>query len=367
MRVLLTHELYPPDLAGGGEHVVQHAAEGLQRLGAELRVLTTGDPRITEYRGIPTLRLPVHKYRFNFAVSEIVREARDADVIQTFTYHAALPSLMAARKVGIPVVLGCLGLFGNAWRGMRGPVAGRLWQMWEKQLMTRPYDNVVFLSEYSRQEGLRLGVNASRASVACPGVNAHEINPFAPKSNKVLFVGKLHQRKGIDIVMETARALPEIPFDIAGWGEELPQLRAQAPPNVRFLDFVGGDGLWPVFESASIFFLPSRAETFGMAVLQAMAAGCAVVSTVSLDYAGAQVPVDDRAAMVEAITRLWNDPSRTRSLGRLNAETARGYNWNSFCQGLMRAYESSGVDISAAAAKGMRISTDAAIEQQELT
>jgi len=348
MRVLLTHELYPPDLAGGGEHVVQHAAQGLRELGVDLHVLATGDPSVTSHEGVPTRRMPIHKYRMNLAVARIMQEARGADVIQTFTYHAALPSLYAARRLGIPVVVVCLGLFGRAWLEMRGPMAGRLWKFWEKYLITRPYDAAVFLSEFSLRQAEALGLQSSRTYVACPGVDVDAFNPRAPKANKVLFVGKLDRRKGLDIVLETARALPEIPFELCGWGAELDQLQAAAPPNVRVAAFPGGGPrLWVLFEAASIFFLPSRAETFGMAILQAMAAGCAVVSTVPLGYAGAHVPADDRAAMQRAICRLWMDPPGTRALGLINARAARAYTWRSFCETLVRAYRDAGVSAAA--------------------
>src|SRR5580693_4467204 len=59
MKVLLTHHYFPPDFAGGGEYVVLETARGLLQRGVDVRVLTTGDPRITEYEGIPTVRLPI--------------------------------------------------------------------------------------------------------------------------------------------------------------------------------------------------------------------------------------------------------------------------------------------------------------------
>lgn len=338
MRVLITHELYPPDIAGGGEHVVEHMAAGLLALGVDVQVLTTGDPRNRSHGQVPTTRLPVSRYRFNLAVNEIAELAAEADLIQTFTYHACLPSLLAARRRRKPVVMLCLGLFGEAWTRMRGPVLGRAWSGWERFLVTRKFDRVLFLSQYSMRRGLDMGVLPARAVLDEPGVDLTQFYPTWPRQNTVLFVGKLDVRKGIDVVLDVASALPHVSFQVVGWGPEADRLSAQAPANVEFIPFPGGDHLGPYFRRAAMFFLPSRAETFGMAILQAMASGCAVVSTVPLEYHGAHVAPDDRSAMIAAIDSMWKHPGQTSELGRRNAEIAQQFTWERFCGRLVELY-----------------------------
>ena len=94
-----------------------------------------------------------------------------------------------------------------------------------------------------------------------------------------------------------------------------------------------------MFDNAEIFFLPSRAETFGIAILQAMAAGCPVVSTIPLQYEGFRTAVDDRPAMIRAIEHLSGNSKLCRELGARNRETARRFTWESFCGTLYRTYE----------------------------
>jgi glycosyltransferase involved in cell wall biosynthesis len=231
----------------------------------------------------------------------------------------------------------CLGLFGDAWLSMRGPVAGRLWRYWERLLMTLPYDRVSFLSEFSRDAGLKMGVKPERILISSPGVNAAEFSPAGEKSG-VLFVGKLHSRKGVDVVLDVARALPSVPFRLVGWGDDAGRLRASAPTNTSFYEMPPPDELSRMFDSAEIFFLPSRAETFGIAILQAMAAGCPVVSTVPLQYEGCRTAVDDRPAMIRAIERLSGDRKLCRELGARNRETACLFTWESFCGTLYETY-----------------------------
>ena len=62
MKVLLTHEIFPPQIHGGGEIVVAKMAELLSERGIDVKVLTTGDPKIKKYNNIETVRIPVPVY-----------------------------------------------------------------------------------------------------------------------------------------------------------------------------------------------------------------------------------------------------------------------------------------------------------------
>ena len=115
LRVLVTHERFLPEFAGGCEYGVYSLARGLESRGVEVRVMTTGDPAQKTYRGLETLRLPMHRYRMNLAASQIAEQAHDVDVIQTANYHAALPSFLAGRRLNKPVVLLVTALCGDAW------------------------------------------------------------------------------------------------------------------------------------------------------------------------------------------------------------------------------------------------------------
>ena len=95
MRLLVTHERFPPNFYGGGERVVYELAKGLKLKGLDITVLTTGNPKIREFDGIPTVRLPIHRYLMNLAVPWIYKYAKNVDLIQTNSYNACFPSLIA--------------------------------------------------------------------------------------------------------------------------------------------------------------------------------------------------------------------------------------------------------------------------------
>lgn len=348
LRVLVTHERFLPDFAGGCEYGVFHLARGLQRRGAEVRVLTTGNPALHEYGGLETLRLPIHRYRMNLEADRIAEEARDVDIIQTANYHAALPSFVAGRRLNKPVVLLVTALCGDAWLEMRGAVVGRAYSAWERFLMRRPFSRIVFPSDHALQMGVKMGVPTGRSVMIPPGIELHKFRPAPtrPQRSNVLFVGKFERRKGIYDILETARVLPEIPFRMLGWGPEEKHLRQAAPPNLTIENappggvMDSGDMRLPqAFAGASIFFLPSRAESFGLVLVEAMASGCAIVSSVPLEFEGVAVRPGDIASMVNGIGRLWADPERLAHMGRRNAEMASRYDWDKFTPRLLDTYE----------------------------
>ena len=338
MKVLITHHYFPPDFAGGGEVVVFETARGLMRSGIDVRVLTTGDPLITEYEGVPTVRLPMHRYGFNLAAGRIREMARDVDLIQTFNYHACMPSLRVGRQLGKPVVCYILGLCRDAWNQLRTPLLGPVWQSMERYMMTREFSRVVFASEHSREVGIEMGVQAERAEVNCPGIDLPAYGPAPTKEDVVFFTGRLDGRRGVDNVLETARSLPGVRFRVMGWGPQEDAIRGAAPANVEVVRFERGEPLRRAFAAARIFFLPSRAETFGIALVEAMASGCAVISSAALPFEGIRVAPEDRAGMVHAVSSLWGDRAATARMGRLNRAMAQQYSWERFTENTLSTY-----------------------------
>lgn len=338
VSVLLAHELFPPDFAGGGEYIVTEAARHLQERGHRVTVVTTGDPAIASYQGMRTVRLPVSRYRMNFAWREVAELAREADVIHAFTYHALYPSLRAGKALGKPVVGGVLALFGDVWLEMRGPVSGRLWRWMERRMLAWPFDVKLHLSEFSQELARRVGIDRPGDRVLVPGIThgqyyGHEERPY------VMFTGKLDVRKGIGLVMEVARRLPDVPFRVVGWGERYDEIAASAPANVRverrpperahYLEALAG---------SRVFLFPTKVETFGLVLPEAMAAGCAIVSTSPLPFEGTRIAPDDVDAATAAVRRLWEDPAECRRQGAENQRRSLFYDWRRYAAELEQVY-----------------------------
>ncbi|MEM5882885.1 MAG: glycosyltransferase family 4 protein [Candidatus Aenigmatarchaeota archaeon] len=339
MKVLLTHELFLPDHPIGGELAVYEIARRLKERGIEITVLTTGNPKIREYKGIPTIRIPVHRYMMNLALPFILKYAKKVDLIQTNNYNACFPSWVAAKILKKPVVCIVHGMYGNGWIEMRGPILGRISKIVEKIQIIPSYDKVIFLSEYARKEGIKQGVKLERTEVLLPGLLKKVSYKKTKKEPFVLFVGRIAKQKGIDYLIEAARKLPEIKFVVVGKGEEERRIKSISPENVEFLGFVSDEKLAELYSKALVFCLPSVGEGFGFVLLEAMASGCAIVSTVPLDFCGVHVKFGNVEELANSIKCLIENKGKARKMGKNNIKKVKAYNWNKFIDKLIEIYE----------------------------
>lgn len=138
-------------------------------------------------------------------------------------------------------------------------------------------------------------------------------------------------RKGIDIGKEVLSLLSRTsPGDIEVWicGEQLEGLGLSFP--VRNFGVVSDDRLRQILSSADIFLYPSRHEGFGLFPLEAMACGCAVVTTDAVPYASrfsciTTTRIEDVQGLAAGIVRLASDPRLLRSVIDEGMEVSKGY------------------------------------------
>lgn len=326
MRILFTHEIFMPDFHGGGEALAYEISRRLADRGHEVTVVTTGDPKITHYENLRTIRMPVNRYLMNFSAPFVYRWAKGYDVILTNNYNACVASLHAGKMLKIPVYCMVHGMYGDKWIQMRGRLFGNLSKHIERLQICRDYTKIIFFSEFARDAGVSIGIPEDQTTVIHPGLD-HGNFYVGEKEPFVLFVGRLSKQKGINYLVQAARELPHISFKVVGRDEEESWLKDNAPENVEFLGFVSQEELYDLYSRALIFCLPSVAETFGIVILDAMASGCAVVSTVPLDYEGIKVDVGDVMQLKDAISHLFEDQVVARNMGLKNMKKAEGYNW----------------------------------------
>lgn len=326
LRIVLVHERFAPDYGGGGEYVVLQIARHLIALGHRVRVVTTGDPAHDSFEGVPLKRLPVSRYRFNLQWRAVAAEAADADLIHCFSYHAAWPAFRAGRRLGKPVVFGALALFGAAWREMRGPFVGRFFQAFEAFLLRLPFARQLFLSPGSLRLAHALRPARASDAVIAPGISLQDYHPQEHKDG-VVFSGKLEARKGVRAVQDLARQLPHIPFLVVGWGDDFDQVAASSPANMTVQRFTDRQALARTLGAGRIFLFPTKAETFGLVVAEAMASGCAVVSSAPIEFEGARIDPEDLPGIKDAIESLWAEPRRCHDCGVRNIALAQAFSW----------------------------------------
>lgn len=203
-----------------------------------------------------------------------------------------------------------------------------------KRAWLRALDGFVVPGAAARAYLESLGVPAERISVAPNAVDpaifgrAERTRTDGPR--RVFAVARLSPEKGLDVLLEATAGLP-VDVVVAGAGPEEARLRQQAGANVTFLGNVERDDLPALYADADIAVVPSRSDTWGMALNEAALAGLPLVSTTAPGAAdelieegvnGFRVPPDDPAAMREAIVHLVEDEAFRRAAGARSREIA---------------------------------------------
>lgn len=152
-------------------------------------------------------------------------------------------------------------------------------------------------------------------------------NSFDTPVNKPLLLaaGRLHENKGFDILLRALVEIPEATLWLAGSGPEEASLKALCHElglnaRVRFLGW--RNDVTALMRTADVFVCPSRHEGLGSIVMESWAHGCPIVATRSqgpgevIDdgQTGLLTPIDDVAALAEAITRVLVAPDFRASL-----------------------------------------------------
>lgn len=150
----------------------------------------------------------------------------------------------------------------------------------------------------------------------------------------IFFLGRHEPRKGLDVLLA---ALADLPPDVRVWvggdGPQTDELRERYPdPRIEWLGRIDDAERAARMRGCTVYCSPSvRGESFGMVLLEAMAAGCALVASdldghrnVATDGVDSLLaPVGDAAALAKAIRRVIDDPALRVELvagGRRRAE-----------------------------------------------
>ncbi|MCZ2816410.1 glycosyltransferase family 4 protein [Modestobacter sp. VKM Ac-2984] len=169
----------------------------------------------------------------------------------------------------------------------------------------------------------------------------------------LLTTATLEPRKGLDVLVGAlaGAGAPDLPLVVVGqpgWGDvDVPALVAAAglpAGRVRTLGRVPDEDLAALLGGATALVVPSRAEGFGLPVLEGMAAGVPVVTSddpALVEVGGGSTvvtPVGDRVALAAALGRVAGDEQLRRDLVRRGRTRAADFSWTGAATRLWELY-----------------------------
>lgn len=283
------------------------------------------------------LQVPSYLLAEILALRRAIRRHRP-DVIHV---HWVIPQGVAALVAGarLPWLVTTLG--GDVY-ALNDPMSSRL-----KRAVLRRSRAVTTMNEDMRDRLVALGAPAGMTRVMPMGADVELIRSAGAGvervAGKVLFVGRLVEKKGVAVLLEAARLLAGEPgwsMAIIGDGPLRAELERQAAGlPVTFLGALGRQELAAEYATADVVVFPSVTAASGdqdglpVAMLEAMAAGCAIVASrmpgldaaITADESGVLVPPGDPGALAGALRRLLADGAFRERLGKAAAVRSDEY------------------------------------------
>jgi glycosyltransferase involved in cell wall biosynthesis len=332
MRVALITETFLPKV-DGIVTVIMLLLDHLAQRGVESVILVPDHGPVedcyanTRVIKVPGLVFPFYKdARLGFSTPAAVRELRAyrPDVVHIF--HPAwfgVQGMLMAKSMGAPVLASfhldmarTAQHLGHAW-------AAKPLNWYTKTVFNRA-DGILAPSRLVQREMQRIGVR--EVDLWRRGVDAERFHPRYrsasmremlseghPDETLLLYVGRLSHEKQLHHLRPVLEQVPGTRLALVGNGParaELQQVFTGLP--VHFTGFLSGEPLLQAYASADVFVFPSALETFGLVVLEAMAAGLPVVASRVGGVAGVVQEGDtgftfepgDVAALIDSVRRI---------------------------------------------------------------
>jgi teichuronic acid biosynthesis glycosyltransferase TuaC len=307
------------------------------------------DVTYASYRTLPAVGRPFNGLLSGRLILRWLQERRPAVVLAYWLYPEGWGAVWAARKLGIPVVLGARG------SDLRRPgdwLSARL----TRQALRRA-TLVITVSEDLKRIAIEMGVPAERVQSIPNGCDLDVFFPadrlearrelrIAADRRVVLFVGRLVEVKGVEVLVEAARLAlarsPSLELVLVGDGPLRESLERQAREKLgahaRFTGPLPPEKIARWMAAADVVCLPSYSEGCPNVVIEALACGRPVVASevggvpelVSADT-GILVPPGRPEALAEALVKAlecdWDPQAiaalQRRGWDRVAAETYR--------------------------------------------
>jgi glycosyltransferase involved in cell wall biosynthesis len=361
MRILITSDIFPPDV-GGPATYVPYVAEQLSQRGHRVTVLTYSVPRFhpvdSNYR-FEVVRVslsPPQWRRIPRTVSTIIAHGRRKDVI--YANGLVTESVLANAILRKPIVAKVVGDL--AWERSRdkGWIVDSFEDFqakryafkvellrWRRNFAYRHMLRIIVPSQYLKDTLVKYwALPAALITVIYNAfqVPAQDVPPAAvnlPVEHTIITVCRLTGWKGVDGLIRVLCELPDLGLIVVGDGPARADLvrlaqRLGVDERVHFAGTVAKERVSAYLRASDLFVLNSTYEGLPHVLLEAMAAGLPVIATnaggsgeiVEQGHNGLLIPPRDAGGLQRALLRMMSSPAERMNMVRNGRDTLGKFN-----------------------------------------
>ncbi len=364
MRVALFTETFLPKV-DGIVTVVCLLLDHLEKRGIESTIVApkmgVEKYRSTSVIGVPGVKLPLYpELRVGPPTLSTYQQLRAFQPDIAHFIHPALigiPGMLMARSMGIPTVasfhLDFARLAHHFNLGFMEPVTDLL-----TKTVFNAADRSLAPSKRIQRDMQRIGIR--NVGLWGRGVDAEKFNPRYqsaamreamsdghPEDTLLLYVGRVSSEKQLDQLRPILETVPGTRLAVIGDGPARGDMETYfSGTPTKFMGYMKGEALSAAYASADMFVFPSAMETFGLVVVEAMAAGLPVVASrvggipdvVDIGVNGYTFEVNDIAGMIDGVRQIATNRARITQMGQAARAFAESQSWDTMMDEVVDLY-----------------------------
>jgi glycosyltransferase involved in cell wall biosynthesis len=367
MRILSLCYEYPP-LGGGGAKVVAGLTTELVREGCEVDLITMwyrGLPLFERRGALTVYRVPCIRFDQSYCrmwemplylllalpLALWLRMRRRYSLNHThFIFPDGALALLLKVLTGLPCIITAHGSDVPDYNPDRFRLAHRLLAPFWRGIVASAA--TIACPSESIKQLIQQQYSPARTVIVPNGIDVTRFSPHQPKSRRILVVTRMFERKGVQYLLHALSSFTsDYEVHIVGDGPYLPVLKGHVDTtdiDVTFWGFLDNQSseIRELYETSSIFVFPSESENFPIVLLEAMAAGLAIVTT---SGTGCAEVVGDAAMLVaprdsdgigRSLETLVSQPELIEALGtRARRRLEERFSWKNVAEQYQRIYQ----------------------------
>ena len=212
-------------------------------------------------------------------------------------------------------------------------------------------DYIMVPSHFVKRSFVEKGINENKVLVCPYGVDISRFKKVRKEDStfRIIFAGAISFQKGVQYLLNAVSELDIENFELVLIGrienKEMKNLIKNSK-NCRFVGRIAQDELYWHYSQGSVFVQPSIQDGFAMTIIEAMACGLPIISTVNVggsdivedDKNGYIINIRDVKAIKDKILKLYNNREMLNRMSENAMKTAKIYTWNRYGEIITKIY-----------------------------
>ncbi len=311
---------------GGIAQHVQGLTKFLKKNGHEVEIISSENTFTIPIKG---LKNP------SFMISSFLKAKfkKNQDIVHAHN----IPAALAMKNTTGKKILSLHGIFSQQINQLHGKTTGNISEKYEKNALTWA-DAITVISKEAFDYYTDLGYKVFQVPNAID-ISSLTLSEDRRYQKQVIFAGRLSKEKGIETLIEIAKALPEkINLLILGAGPEEQKIKdiSTSQKNIHFLGECDKDQTVSLIRGSDILIQPSLQEAISSTILEAMACKTAVIASdvggnrelITNHKNGILLEPKNTELFIKSINELFENSKKQQSMIHESNQLIKNYDWS---------------------------------------